>query len=323
MLQALVTGVGLDIMEFVLNGQTYSLDAATVRARVSRVEPEQIRTHWVDIDGRRFPPKQAFRVATGLHKKPFISHYAVRIFQRLGFSTSPIPGAEENMPPSPAAAGPPTVRLSDESAVDAFRRLDGFMSTNALTATLADLEASLAGADRDQSSRVAIESGFDEDLVNAALVVRERVGMLDTLIHAAVITQTLPLVLEEGEQVLKRPSLGAGNDPDRVFDLETNLRVAEFKLSSWKGSDGMRQRELFADVVGLTLDETGRRRQVFVVGELPMRFLTQSKRNAAKTLSKAAIRLRTPAGMADEMTVADYTRQSGVEVIDLTTLLPG
>lgn len=311
-------------MDFVLNGRSYSLDAATVRDRVSGVEPDPIRTHWVEIDGRRFPPKQAFRVATGLNREPFISHYAIRLFQRLGFSTSDIPGAEEitrQMPAVAAAAPPPS--LSDESAVEAFRRLDGFMSTNALTSTLARLEASLVGAGQGDCSRVAVESGFDEDLVDAALVVRERVGMLDTLIHAAVITQTLPLVLEENEHVLKRPSLGAGNDPDRVFDLETNLRVAEFKLSSWKGSDGMRQRGLFADVVGLSLDETGRRRQVFVVGELPVRFLTQSKRNAAKTLSKAAIRLRTPAGMADEMTVAEYTRQAGVEVIDLTTLLPG
>ncbi|RPF20989.1 hypothetical protein [Myceligenerans xiligouense] len=311
-------------MEFVLNGRPYSLDPATIRYRVSRVEPDPIRTHWVDIDGRRFPPKQAFRAATGLYDEPFVTHFAIRIFQRLGFSTSPIPGAQKV---APRVSGLPDVvateGLSDESAVEAFRRLDGFMSANALTSTLTGLEASLVGAGRDESSRVAIESGFDEDLVDAALVVRERVGMLDTLIHAAVITQTLPLVLEKGEQVFKRPSLGAGNDPDRVFDLETNLRVAEFKLSSWKGSDGMRQRGLFADVVGLSLDDSGRRRQVFVVGQLPVRFLTQSKRNAAKTLSKASLRLRTPAGMADEMTVAEFTRQAGVEVIDLTTLLPG
>jgi hypothetical protein len=311
-------------MEFVLNGRSHSLGAATVRARASRVEPEPIRTHWVEIDGRRFPPKQAFRVATGLHKEPFISHFAIRLFQRLGFQTSEIPGAGDG---ASALMGRvddvSAVGRSDESAVEAFRRLDSFMSTNALTSTLTRLESSLVGADQSECSRVTVESGFDEDLVDAALVVRERVGMLDTLIHAAVITQTLPLVLEEGEQVLKRPSLGAGNDPDRVFDLETNLRVAEFKLSSWKGSDGMRQRGLFADVVGLSMDESGRRRQVFVVGQLPVRFLTQSKRNAAKTLSKAALRLRTPAGMADEMTVAEFTRQAGIEVVDLTTLLPG
>src|SRR4051794_25688037 len=67
--------------------------------------------------------------------------------------------------------------------------------------------------------------------------------------RAAVMTQVVAMVLEEGELVTKRPSLGAGNDSDRVFDLETTHRVAEFKLSSWKGHDGGRQRGLFADVV--------------------------------------------------------------------------
>jgi len=154
------------------------------------------------------------------------------------------------------------------------------------------------------------------------LVVRERIGMIDTLIHAAVITQVLPLILEPGEVLTKRPSLGAGNDPDRNYDLETSHRVAEFKLSSWKGRDGMRQRGLFADVVGLSLDPTGRRRQVYVVGDLPVRFLKNSKRNAAKTLSKAALKLRTPAGLDASTTVAEFTKTTNIEVIDLKALLP-
>jgi hypothetical protein len=73
----------------------------------------------------------------------------------------------------------------------------------------------------------------------------------------------------------------------------------------------------------LSLDETDRRRQVYVVGDLPVRFLTESKRNAARTLSKAAIRLRTPHGLSDEMTVAEYTKHARVEVVDLTSILPG
>jgi hypothetical protein len=85
----------------------------------------------------------------------------------------------------------------------------------------------------------------------------------------------------------------------------------------------MRQRGLFADVVGLSLDETDRRRQVYVVGDLPVRFLTQSRRNAARTLSKAAIRLRAPDGLSENMTVAEYTEHARVEVVDLTSLLPG
>lgn len=312
-------------MDFLLNGRSHSLDAATVRRRASGTEPQPIRTHWVEIEGRRFPPKQAFRVATGLENEPFISHFAIRIFRRLGFSTSDIPGVDEPIANArPARAARPAIQpLDPDAAVEAFRRLDAFMASNGLTSTLSRLEGALAGAEQAECARICLESGFDEDLVEAALVIRERVGMLDTLIHAAVITQTLPLVLEPGERVLKRPSLGAGNDADRVFDLETNRRVAEFKLSSWKGSDGMRQRGLFADVVGLSLDASGRRRQVFVVGELPVRFLTQSQRNAAKTLSKAALRLRTPDGLTDDMTVSEFTKSAEIDVVDLTRLLPG
>src|SRR4051794_9923457 len=90
-------------MDFVLNGRTISLDAATVRARVTPAPPDPIRTHWVEIDGRRWPPKQAFRVATQLDDDPFISHFALRVFQRLGFQTSPIPG-DPTRSPEPRAA---------------------------------------------------------------------------------------------------------------------------------------------------------------------------------------------------------------------------
>ena len=45
-------------MDFVLNGRTIALDPTTVGARVTAAPPGPIRTHWVEIDGRRWPPKQ-------------------------------------------------------------------------------------------------------------------------------------------------------------------------------------------------------------------------------------------------------------------------
>ena len=313
----------LAAVDFMLNGRTISLDAETVRARVTAAPADPIRKHWVEIDGRRWPPKQAFRIATCLNDEPFISHFALRIFQRLGFSTSPIPGASSHIEESPNVSAPTPSIHSDTDALEAFRRLDSFLASNALTSTLAALEGQLEGVGRSSVEDVVSASGFAEDLVDSALVVRERVGMLDTLIHAAVITQVLPMILQEGEVVTKRPSLGAGNDPDRVFDLETTHRVAEFKLSSWKGHDGARQRGLFADIVGLSMDGTGRKRQVFVVGPLPVTFLKSSRRNAIKTLSKGALRVRDAQGLTPDMTVAEFTDLAGIEVIDLTTLLPG
>jgi hypothetical protein len=311
-------------MEFVLNGTQHTLDAETVRSRVLPVPPDDVRTHWVEIDGRRWPPKQAFRVATGLVDEPFVSHFAIGIFRRLGFTTSPLPRELQTETIAPVGSRPQKQpALTDADSLSAYQTLDQFLLKVPLTDALSSLERRLEGADRAGAEAALAASGFDEDLIDSALVVRERVGILDTLIHAAVITHVLPRILDTGEQVLGRPSLGAGNDPARIFDLETTSRVAEFKLSSWKGADGMRQRGLFADVVGLSLDETGRRRQVYVVGELPVRFLLQSNRNAAKTLSKAAIRLRTPEGLSEDVTVSEYTRQAGVEVVDLTSILGG
>lgn len=66
---------------------------------------------------------------------------------------------------------------------------------------------------------------------------------MSDLIHAAAIVVLLPRLLGEGEVVTNRPSLAAGNDPARPFDLETNLRVAEFKLSQWAGADAMTKRK--------------------------------------------------------------------------------
>jgi ADP-ribosylglycohydrolase len=222
---------------------------------------------------------------------------------------------------APAVIEPPLER-TEEPAMAAFRRLDTYFTAHNLTVRLAELEGALAGANRADARSLVARSGFDESLVESALVVRKRVGMLDTLIHAAVIMLVLPVILDDGEVVTKRPSLGAGTDPDRIFDLETDRRVTEFKLAYWQGHDGMRQRGLFADVVGLALDQSGRRRQVYVVGHRPVAFLTSSKRNALKTLSKGPLRVREATGLTDGMSVAEFTATAKIEIIDLAPLVP-
>lgn len=124
-----------------------------------------------------------------------------------------------------------------------------------------------------------------------------------------------------------RPSLGAGNDASRPFDLETDRRIAEFKVAQWKGADTMRKRGLFADLVHLALDQSSRRAQLFVVGGLPFKFLTTSKSNAQWALARSSPHLRrrfTDSFGDTDMTVAEFTRGpgSGIEIVDLATLLP-
>lgn len=310
-------------MRFQLNGEFHEVDPDVARARILGSIPDPVRTHWVEIDGRRWPAKQAFEVATGIPRDAYISHTAVRLLARLGLATSDIPrGASTSYleRPGRASVRPP---ISTVQAAEAFSIVDCFLQQQPLTAAVGALEAALAGADADAAGLVADGTGFNRQLIDAALIVRERVGVLDSLIHAAVITQTIPLLLEEGEHVRKRPSLAAGNDADRIFDLETNLRVAEFKVAQWKGADSWRQRGLVGDLVGLAMDETGRRRQLFVVGTLPRHFLQTSRRTIASLLSKSSLRLRQPGASNLETTVADFTRMSGVEIIDLVQWFPG
>ncbi len=56
-----------------------------VRALRGR-EPEPIKSHFVVVRGRRFPPKQAISAVTGLDRADFTTHQARRTLMRLGFT---------------------------------------------------------------------------------------------------------------------------------------------------------------------------------------------------------------------------------------------
>jgi hypothetical protein len=64
------------------------VDAEAVRSALRAGAPDDVRQHWVDVDGVRWPPKQALSLATGIDRREFTSHLALRQLQRLGFPTS-------------------------------------------------------------------------------------------------------------------------------------------------------------------------------------------------------------------------------------------
>lgn len=272
-------------------------------------------------------PKQLFEAATGIPRSEFTSHIALRSLRRVGFTTSSIPASDSlammlsvNVPAAPEPTDIATV-------VEAFRALVTFVSAEGLTPRIGRLECELKGSDRAGVAAVVAESGMTDVLVRAALLVRQHAGRMNDIIHAAAIVQTLPLILKVGEHVVNRPSLAAGNDPTRPFDLETNLRVAEFKLSVWKGADAMRKRGVFADLVHLALDETDRQKQLFVVGQEPIRFLTKSTSSADWALNRASPvlrdRFRTRFGDLGIL-VCEFTKDcaANIDLPDITTLLP-
>lgn len=68
-----------------MNGQLLELQPQQVEAAMSRVDPETIRQHAVEVDGRLYPVKQVLACATGLDRLDFTSAQARSILKRLGF----------------------------------------------------------------------------------------------------------------------------------------------------------------------------------------------------------------------------------------------
>jgi hypothetical protein len=130
----------------------------------------------------------------------------------------------------------------------------------------------------------------------------------------------------EPDEILRRPSLAAGNDPSRPYDVETDRRVAEFKLARWDGHDAMRKRQVFKDLVHLAADASGRRAELYVLGERPLRFLRETGSSAEWGLdrfpaTRQLFRERFGSLAVPISAVTDRTA-GHVRIIDLAERLP-
>lgn len=213
-----------------------------------------------------------------------------------------------------------------EELRDAVALLADFLGAEPLTAAIAGLERDLEGRHAGEVGEAAAARGIAPELLVAGLTVREGLGRLNDLIHAAGIVLALPHILEDGETIAVRPSLAAGNDPSRPFDLETDRRVAEFKLSRWRGADAMRKRQTFKDLVMLAADRSGRPAELFVVGPEPGRFLRTSRATAAWGLDRTphAQRVFAERFGSPDISIARFTAECAghVRVTDLCDVLP-
>src|SRR5207249_3548941 len=97
-----------------------------------------------------------------------------------------------------------------------------------LTHRLASLEALFRDSDRRGAAKLCASQDLGPDLLQAALQLKKVAGQVNVLVHAAGILAALPSILTDSE-VVQALSLGAGNT-GRLFDLETNRRIAEFKF---------------------------------------------------------------------------------------------
>lgn len=213
--------------------------------------------------------------------------------------------------------------VSDFSS--ALSSLGAFLDRAPLTDSIASLEDALEGSTQAQVEGLLEAADVSSGLLRDALIVRSRIGRVSDVIHATAIALSLPELLQPGE-VMGRPSLGAGNDKTRPFDLETDLRVAEFKLARWTGSDAMRKRQAFKDLVHLAAEGSERTAELYVLGERPIRFLQTSRSSAGWGLDRfvATQRLFQASFGSLDMAIADFTDGPGahVKLVNLEERLP-
>lgn len=111
----------------------------------------------------------------------------------------------------------------------------------------------------------ALDMDYDfATIFSASKIMKEASAQIDEIVHASGIMNAQKKWLDENEK-LRYLSLGAGNHKER-FDLETNLRIAEFKFGRWndKSPNGLRRRGYFSNYIGLLTSEDPRRKY-FVV----------------------------------------------------------
>lgn len=103
-------------------GQPFVLRSGDVVKAVRTIDPEPIKSHFVVVDSRRFPPKQVVSEMTGLDRADFTTHQARRTLVRLGFPA----GRRASGPVSSATTRVRAVGSDDEERLaDRLRPLRG------------------------------------------------------------------------------------------------------------------------------------------------------------------------------------------------------
>ncbi len=70
-----------------LGGVQYVLDRKQFDARLAKAQPEAIHKYFVEIDGRKFPVKQAVSVGLGAPRASFGTEAAIHTLTKLGYRT--------------------------------------------------------------------------------------------------------------------------------------------------------------------------------------------------------------------------------------------
>src|SRR5580693_2035392 len=69
--------------KFTIGGVEFLLSKAEVERKLNGVESENVREVYVEVNGKKYPIKQALAVAAGLLRGAFTTHDAMRVFRKL------------------------------------------------------------------------------------------------------------------------------------------------------------------------------------------------------------------------------------------------
>jgi hypothetical protein len=168
-------------------------------------------------------------------------------------------------------------------------------------------------------------SGAKAEVLGAAGLIKQLAGQINVVIHALGILLCLPHILRPGE-IIDYVSLGAGNT-GRAFDLETNLRVAEFTFNRWQGGpESIRQNSLFKDFYEMAEHETRKEKYLYVLGtEHGEKFFNGGRALSSVLSRNVTLRNRFNEKFGDRYrTVRDYylPRKGLVVIQDVSPFVP-
>ena len=197
----------------------------------------------------------------------------------------------------------------------ALHALEAFQG-DSLTESLSDIERRIIGSGIEDVEGFCAARGINETFMDSAIAVKRVAGQINVIIHAAGILRSLPALLEPGEKI-ESVSLGAGNT-GRQFDLETNMRVAEYKFIDWQGGpESIRQNGIFKDFFELAEYETHKKKYLYVVGtEYPLKFFNGGRALTSVLSRHPNIFARIREKYGSSITrVCDYYEMKKIEVI--------
>lgn len=164
-------------------------------------------------------------------------------------------------------------------------------------------------------------------LYEASLEVKRLSAQIDEMLHASGIIKCLPAILDNGE-IIESLSLASGADGEGI-DLVTNKRIAEFKFSKWQigKANGMRKRQVFADLVQLYINPSKKKKELYVLSyDMVFKFVQSKKAMNKNVLSKSGgldkkLEAYLFKNKLEAIYLNDIYSKSNVKIIDIETIL--